>query len=527
MAYWGLAMCHVQPVWGTEDLAGGRATLARLGPTPASRARRAPTDRERAYLDAVETAFGPGDKSSRDRAFAEAMGTLSAAFPADLEAAAFHALALLGTASRGDRPELDDPSGGHAHRLAGSATQARAAAILQGVLKANPNHPGGLHYLIHALDDPAHASGALDAARAYAQLAPASSHALHMPAHIFLQLGMWADAAAADRESFRVSDERAKQRRLSPAERDYHSLTWLQYELLQLGRYRDARATFDEIRPSVEQTGRPPLKNELAAMTARFAIETRRWREFAGKPDYFNLDELFALGMAAAMTGDVSRASVTRERLQTIADSDRIVQMKPIARVMEREMAGLAELASGRRDAAIAAVRQAADLEHAMAPPVGMPQPPKPAHELLGEMLLEAGRPHEAVGAFAMALERSPNRSLSVLGLARANARLGATEAARQHYDALLANWAGADPEVVEVQEARDFLADRVPAQGPGTSASSAEGRAWLPIALVALIGLVVAALIYARRRAAAARVAAVQKSAASGGKGRARQKRR
>jgi tetratricopeptide (TPR) repeat protein len=525
MAYWGLAMCHVQPVWGTEDLTGGRATLERLGPTPEARALRTRTGRERGYLSAVEAMFGQGDKPSRDRRFAAAMAALSASFPDDLEAAAFHALALLGTASRGDRPELEDPSGGHAHLLAGSPTQARAAGILQGVLKLNPDHPGALHYLIHALDDPAHASGALAAARAYAKLAPASSHALHMPAHIFLQLGLWADAAEADRMSFRVSNERVARRNLSPAERDYHSLTWLQYELLQLGRYRDARTTFDEIRPSVERTARPPLKNALASMTARFAIETRRWSEFAAKPDYFNLDELFALGMSAAMTGDASRAGVTRERLQEIASSDRIVQLKPIARIMEREMAALAERAAGRRDQAIAALRQAVELEHAMAPAVGMPQPPKPAHELLGELLLEAGQAREATEAFRLTLQRSPNRTLSVLGLARARARLGETDEARKQYEAFLANWASADSDLVETREAREFLAGgSAQAREPDRSAGSAR---WLPVTGAALAGLALAAFLFVRRRSAARPVAAAPQPMPRGRKERTQRKRR
>jgi tetratricopeptide (TPR) repeat protein len=194
---------------------------------------------------------------------------------------------------------------------------------------------------------------------------------------------------------------------------------------------------------------------------------------------------------------------------------------------MEREMAGLAELAAGRRDQAIAALQQAVELEHAMAPPVGMPQPPKPAHELLGELLLEADRPREAAATFAMALERSPNRTLSVLGLARARARLGETAEARKHYEALLVSWDKADPDLVEIREAREFLAGRaVSSPGTGGGPAAAGGPGWLVVAGVALAGLIVAALL-ARSRSAAARTEAAARTRASQAKGRRDRKRR
>src|SRR5262249_39647286 len=165
-----------------------------------------------------------------DRAYAEAMGRLAAAHPDDLEARTFHALALMGTAVRS--PALfgsrDDDL--HQHALVGSEVQKQAAAILEGVLKVDPEHPGALHYLIHDYADPEHARLALPAARAYARVAPESSHALHMPAHVFLQLGMWAEAAASDEASYRASEAWAARKKLGVGMHDYHSLSWLLYE---------------------------------------------------------------------------------------------------------------------------------------------------------------------------------------------------------------------------------------------------------------------------------------------------------
>lgn len=184
MAYWGEALCYHQTLWLNEDVGATRAALGRLAPTPEARARRAPTARERAYLAAVETLFGPGDALARRAAYAAAMADLAERYPDDDEAAVLHGLALLGTVSRGRAPvpgaEVEAPL------LAGSDVQRRAARIFQGVLRRNPRHPGALHYLIHASDDPDHAALALDAARVYPAVAPESSHARHMPAHIFV-----------------------------------------------------------------------------------------------------------------------------------------------------------------------------------------------------------------------------------------------------------------------------------------------------------------------------------------------------
>src|SRR5206468_2841415 len=149
-------------------------------------------------LAAVEILVSRGDPLTRRRAYAEAMGQIHARYPDDPDAAALYALALLGTMAR-SLIGADDAHEGRSEGLAGSETQSRVAAILEDVLKSHPDHRGALHYLLHAYDDPAHAARGLAAARAYAKTAGDSSHAQHMPAHIFLQLGKWQDAAASDR----------------------------------------------------------------------------------------------------------------------------------------------------------------------------------------------------------------------------------------------------------------------------------------------------------------------------------------
>jgi len=467
MAYWGAAMCHSQPVWQTENPAAARAALGRLGATAAARAARARTDRERAWLAAVERFFGPGDKRARNLAYAAAMKSLASRYPGDDEAQVFHALALLGTIPLG----ASDP-----------ATSLEAGRIAEAVLARNPQHPGAAHVVIHAYDDREHAARALPAARTYAKIAPDSSHALHMPSHIFLQLGMWDEAAASDEAAFRASDARVKRKGRPLAERDYHSLSWLAYEDLQLGKYEAARRTWRSLEEAIggsNPTSAPAargvhehegatlapkatdLRNDLASLRAHHVVETRQWSILAGGTFFGNLDELFALGMSGARLKDAERAEAALDLLRKFVATDRDEGRKPIAMVMEKELEALVHVARGRKAEALTAIGQAAAIEDRMKRPIARPQPIKPAHELFGELLIELERPAEAIPHFERALWRSSGRALSVLGLARAAAASGDRARARQHYDTLLKMWHAADPGLPEIAEARTFLASR------------------------------------------------------------------
>ena len=222
MAYWGEALSYNQPLWLNENLDKARAALARLAPTRAARQAKAPTAREKGYLDAVERLFGDGDKPSRDRAYADRMAQLHAQFPDDDEASAFYALALLSTIPSGER---------------NLPVSLKAGEIALAILKKNPEHPGANHYALHAFDDGEHAARALQAAKTYARIAPASSHARHMPSHVFLPLGMWDEAVASDEVGVRgVGRDREAQGAVRVAVR-LPRLSWLHYEYLQQGRF--------------------------------------------------------------------------------------------------------------------------------------------------------------------------------------------------------------------------------------------------------------------------------------------------
>lgn len=490
LAYWGEAMTYHQSLWRNEDVAAGRRALSRFGSTPADRAAKAATPKEKGYLAAVEVLFGEGDTTTRRRAYADAMAALYARERGDPDVSSFYALALLGTMSRSLIGYVDTHEG-HSQSLAGSDTQTRVAEILSRVLATHPEHPGALHYLLHDYDDPEHARLALAAARTYAKVAPESSHALHMPAHIFVQLGMWDDAVASDRAAFAASDAWVKAKGLAPAMRSYHSLSWLQYELLQLGRYREASETVGELAPVVKASGDLTLLSDLSSMRARFVIETRRWDVLARERNFGNINELCAIGFSAARTGNAPLAELARQQLGMRAQSPEEGDLRPAAAIMEREVAALIALAGGHGDQAIDILRAATEAELKLPPPLGLPVPVKPAPELLGEVLLELGRPGEALDPFRQALGRNANRTLSVLGLARATTALGDTAAAARYYADVLASYAHADAEVPEVMEARAVMARK--------GRAAFEPATAVPIAAGVLL-VVAVALAFGRR---------------------------
>jgi len=497
MAYWGEAMTYNQTLWRKEDVATARRVLASLGPSPAARAAKAETPTERGLLEAVEILFGDGDTAARHREYANAMGRLHAQDAENPDVAALYALALLGTMSRsliGHDPG-EDVHEGRTQGLAGSEVQTRVAEVLGNVLKSYPEHAGALHYLLHNDDDPEHARLALDAARTLARIAPDSSHARHMPSHIFFQLGMWREAAAADRAAFDASQAWVTRKHLGPAVRNYHALSWLEYALLQRGRYREAWTTIGELEPVVKATGQLPLLSDLSSMRARFVIETRRWELMARESNFANVNDLFAIGVSGARAHNPDLAERARQGLAVRAQSEREGDLRPAIAIMEREVAALIELGAGRNDRGVEILQAATRAELELPLPLGLPEPVKPAPELFGEVLLEVGRPREAIEPFEHALRRNPNRSLSVLGLARAHAALGESDRARTRYRELLANFDEADADVPEVAEARAALAPSAVAQ------SEFRGPLGAVIALGAIAVIAVAVVIRGRRR--------------------------
>jgi tetratricopeptide (TPR) repeat protein len=471
MAYWGEAMSFSQPLWFFEEIDKGRAALAKLAPTSDARIAKARTPREQGYLRAVDALFGPGDKPARAAAHAQAMAKLAADHPADDDAQTFYALALLATLPRGD---------------ASLPLRRQAGAIAEMVFARNSRHPGAAHYILHAYDHGALAARALPAARAYAKIAPDASHALHMPAHTFLQAGFWDEAAAADEASWNASIAWAKRRGLPVSSRDFHSLSWLQYEWLQQGRFsrtQDAIALVNEamkVGPSPTPHAPSPLhsgghgygeqseigrgnneaalRNDRGSMRARYIIESERWSEMKGQSSFDNIEELFALGLSAVNLGDVARVRVVIDEFRKASAPSQPAELREQAEVMLKEMEALDRFAQGRHAEALAIMDSAAVLQGRMPKPIGRPFPVKDVNELYGELLLQLNRPKEAITWFDRSLARTPNRSRPLFGLARAYRNAGDAANAKAAYKRFLTNYRLADPGLPEVSEAREAL---------------------------------------------------------------------
>jgi tetratricopeptide (TPR) repeat protein len=313
----------------------------------------------------------------------------------------------------------------------------------------------------------------LKAARIYARIAPASSHALHMPSHVFLPLGMWDEAARSDHASFQASLARVNRQKLSIAQADFHSLTWLHYEYLQLGRYTDARALEETVRSAISagqtsahaghgvesEIGRGfstvSLTSELASMRARAVLETGDWARLAGQGSFDNIDELFALGYSAVRLNDQARAEAALGELMKAAATVTEVDARELSDIMAAELAGALQLARGERRTGFALLARAVELESKRPRPVGKPFPVKPAAELYGELLLAAGDAQAAVEEFHRALDRTPNRAASLLGLARAALQTGAAGESRRAARTLVGIWHQADPGLKALPEAQ------------------------------------------------------------------------
>jgi tetratricopeptide (TPR) repeat protein len=492
MAYWGEALAYNQPLWFNEDIAKARAALAKLRSTPSRGQTRSSgltpnaTAREKGYLDAVERLYGPGDKAARDRAYADRMGELSRQFPDDDEAAAFYALALLATIPAGER---------------NPAVSLKAGGIALAILKKNPQHPGAAHYALHAFDDGEHAAMGLEAARTYARIAPASSHARHMPSHVFLPLGMWDEAVASDESAFAASVDLAKRKGLSAAQYDFHSLSWLQYEYLQQGRFAKAREAMAEVERAMGSVGsgglqgsqgsrgsrgsnppnlpNPPnhqnhveseigkgfnpmsLKSELASMKARLVVESGDWALMKGQGSFDNIDELFALGAASVKLGDRGRADAALEHLGIAAKSIPDRDAQEVAQIMRDELDGLMREAARDKAGSLAAFARAVALEAKRPKPIARPYPVKPAAELYGEALLRAGNASAAATQFQASLARTPRRAASLLGLARATKAAGNSAEAAKAAKEFVTAWHIADAGRPELAEARQILAAR------------------------------------------------------------------
>src|SRR3954454_22511571 len=429
LGYWGEAMSYNHPLWAQQDLAAARKALEKLAPTAAARAAKAPAGKERELMESVEVLFGAGDKLARDIAYADALKTMHAKHPADDEIACFYSLALLGTGRPG---------------VSNTRNAMQAAAIAQGIFQRNPKHPGAAHYIIHSFDDPDHAILSLTAAREYSKIAPSAAHALHMPSHIFVQLGMWDDVVASNVVAYKAAVDLAIAKNLPRGREDFHTLSWLQYAYLQEGKFDEAQKCVDQAKAIADKDTAPNVRDGYAAMKARQVVETARWEKLGlptgpvkdgGAPGYDgSAAYLLAAGLSAAKLGDLATATLAADKLKamrTQAESgSNAYRAKPFA-IMEKEV--MAALAIAQKDNASAErlLKEATTLELTLDAPSGPPEPIKPSFELYGDLLSDLGRGQEAAAQYQQSLMRMPNRRAAVQGMSKTAANRSSQAGAR------------------------------------------------------------------------------------------------
>ncbi|HUR83090.1 MAG TPA: hypothetical protein VM733_20200, partial [Thermoanaerobaculia bacterium] len=414
MAHWGVAMTLFQPLWptrpGPKDLQHGWDEVQE------ARAAAVPTDRERFFIDATEAFFtdpSATDYWARIGRWEKALERAYAAFPEDSEVQAFYALAHLATtpATRITREHAD-----------------KAAEILLKIYEKNPQHPGAMHYLVHANDVPGRERQLLEITRKYESVAPRNPHALHMPTHIYTRLGDWdgvirGNLLAADA----ALEQPAGPNREFVWDEFPHAVEYLIYAYLQKG--DDANAAAQLARLQGTKNIEPTFKTafHLASTQSRYVLERRDWKAAAAlvpPQEKFTWPEaivVFARGLGSAHTGNLETARKSVERLTELEAATRKNGEELFARNI-----GMLKLeldAWTRRSPQL--MREAAELEAATPKPPVTPAPTLPATELLGDLLLELNQPAEALAAYRKSLELYPHRRNGVDGAARAERDLG------------------------------------------------------------------------------------------------------
>ena len=453
MAYWGESLAYNHPLTSQMDATEPRKALQRLAPTRAERLAKAPTDREKGFLNAVEILWGEGEHVDRRLGYMEAMERLYEQYPDDPEVSAFYSLSMLSAVA--------------ATRDLSGRLNVKAGTIALKLFKDNAYHPGAVHYTIHSFDDPIHAPLALEAAHRFAEIAPAVSHARHMPTHIFIQHGMWDYVSGHNQSAYDAARELWEPG--EPMGDATHSLDWGQYGDLQLGDYEKARLwirrieklasgtflEFGEGGPS-EETGQARPRGAEPLLKARYIVDTEEWTILPITDESSN-HELLATGLSAARTGDRTALEAAEAALAENAD-------QPGGRfgnyngIMHKQVAALLEADRGNEAGARELMDQAVETVEAMAPPRGSASPIKPVHELYGEILTGFGDHEAAAGMFETSLLRMPKRPRSLLGLARASVETGDFERATEAYETLVSEvWVGRDT-FAGYQEAIRFL---------------------------------------------------------------------
>lgn len=472
LAYWGEAMAHNHAFWREQNLEAAREVLQRLKKIPEDQKQKL-LPKEQDLIAGLDVLFGEGTKQERDQKYTEYMAQLYEKYPNDPEIISLYALSILGTI------QPNEPN---------DRKHVKAASVVDAALGYHPpsemlDHPGMLHYYIHALDDPINAGLALKAANRYASVAPDSAHALHMPSHIYVQLGMWDKARQANIESYDASILWVGIRKRPITDRQFHSLYWLMYANLQMGRYREAKQNVEHIIELMKKEPSCQLEGHWALIAARYMVETKDCllpfseKEIQEMGDCYVSEEpqaysfIYAMGNCALLQKDFTNADFAIKSLEELRENlkekkTRTTKLMNESDVSNRiniltieilELNAIKNQINGNMNAALDLLKQASEIEEKMALPNGIPVPVQSSLGLYGRYLLLDKQWEQAKLTFQKALDRVPNRAKSYLGIAVALKGMGDLEGSKRYANKALGVWKDADTTFPELEEARSL----------------------------------------------------------------------
>lgn len=462
MAYWGVAMSIYHAAWfpPTEtDLIKGAKVLAIAKELSMD-------EKQRDYIDAIDiyyTDWEQLDHKSRAKEFELKMEALSLKYPEDVEASIFYTLALYSTRDRVGKEYVNEE---------------KAGKILESLFADNPNHPGIAHYIIHNYDNPVLAHKGLETARRYAQIAPTSSHAQHMPSHIFTRLGIWQESIASNLLSAESSRCYTQAAALEGSYfEELHATDYLVYAYLQQGENAAANMHYEQIKT---QHRFYPLNitasiYPIAAIPARIALENRQWDQAAqlelqsidvgwGEFPWQKAIHHFARGLGAAHTMDFAKAEKETLILQQLHqqlvdqnDRSKSIQVKQVEIQIKTVQAWVAFKKKNATEA-LSFMQQAVALERKTSKHPITPGDVLPARELLGDMLLAMDQPEAALTAYQENLQWYPNRFNGIYGAAVAAKEIGQDEMAGIYFNQLIELTKDSTSERLEIVAAKNFV---------------------------------------------------------------------
>ncbi len=430
MAYWGEAMTYNHPLWRQQDYEKGQAALAKLAGTPAERKAMAKAELEKDFLQCMEIMYGPeGTKKERDSMYSKHLEMMYGKYKGNEEVAAFYALSILGAVKVGRDYEAYE----------------KGARIAQGILDENPNHPGALHYLIHSYDDPEHAPLALEAAFSYSKVAADATHALHMPSHIFVAVGMWDEVVKSNIASWEASVDLVQRDTTKKNFGSYHAFHWLMYGLLQKGQFEEAKQIMVDMNKYAQEKPTENARDYLISMKGNYLVESDDWEseivDFTC--DVKDLGHVakavnhWVEGMKARKKGDAAALkSIVETMEKERKDAANIVSVEDLpmcsaagskrnmpnqkdidqAYVMEMQLIGLLADLEGKEELGEMWLGKASKAEMDMNYSYGPPVIVQPSFELYGEWLMLHKKTELAVEQFNISLEKYPKRRRALQG---------------------------------------------------------------------------------------------------------------